>query len=124
MEILDTLKERFMANMDRHPEVSWDDVIGKLDKDQAAAVAWMEESGGEPDVIAFPSGLAIVDCAKEAPAGQHQLVAGAFAMTKRPGSSGRSFHPKAAPKNWRRNMACLCWMKQTTASCKLWAILT
>lgn len=115
MEILDTLKERFMANMDRHSQVSWDDVIGKLDKDQAAAVAWMEESGGEPDVIAFPSSTA---------PRKYQLAAGAFAMTKRPGSSGRSFHPKAAPKNWRRNMACLCWMKQTTASCKLWAILT
>lgn len=119
MEILDTLKERFMANMNRHPEVSWDDVIGKLDKDQAAAVAWMEESGGEPDVIAFPSGLAIVDCAKEAPAGRRSVCYDQAARLKR-----KKFHPKAAPKNWRRNMACLCWMKQTTVSCKLWAILT
>lgn len=96
MEILDTLKERFMANMANHPEVSWDDVIGKLDKDQAAAVAWMEESGGEPDVIAFPSGLAIVDCAKEAPAGRRSVCYDQAARLKRkklqrPRTGGRTW---------------------------------
>ena len=83
MEILDTLKERFMANMNRHPEVRMHDDIGKLDKDQAAAVAWMEESGGEPDVIAFLSGLAVVDCAKEAPAGRRSVCYDQAARLKR-----------------------------------------
>lgn len=83
METLDTLKERFLANMDRHSQVSWDEVIGKLDQDQAAAVAWMEESGGEPDVIAFPSGLAVVDCAKEAPTGRRSVCYDQAARLKR-----------------------------------------
>jgi hypothetical protein len=51
---MEALKERFLANMDRHPEASWEDAAEKLaDPAKAAAVAWMEETGGEPDVVAL-----------------------------------------------------------------------
>lgn len=60
-----------IINMDRHPEASWEDVAEKLaDPAKAAAVAWMEETGGEPDVVALGGGWAIVDCSKEVPAGR------------------------------------------------------
>ncbi len=72
---MEALKERFLANMDRHPEVSWEDVAEKLaDPAKAAAVAWMEETGGEPDVVALGGGWAIVDCSKEVPAGRCRLL--------------------------------------------------
>lgn len=72
---MEALKERFLANMDRHPEASWEDVAKKLaDPAKAAAVAWMEETGGEPDVVALGGGWAIVDCSKEVPAGRRRLL--------------------------------------------------
>lgn len=80
---MNEFKERFLANMDRHPDLTWDEVLGKLDSEKKAAIEWMEETGGEPDVVALDSGLAIVDCVKEEPAGRRSVCYDKEARLKR-----------------------------------------
>ena len=73
--MLDTLKNRFLANKARHPELTWALVEGRLreNEEALAALRRMEESGGEPDTIGFLPGsdrLIFCDCAEETPAGR------------------------------------------------------
>ena len=83
--MLDTIKARFNFHPERHPGVSWDEVEALLRKDEAKlrALEWMEESGGEPDVILCEGGLAIWDCAKESPAGRRSLCYDETALAQR-----------------------------------------
>ena len=76
--LLHTLKARFEKHRHRHPDIGWDEVQARL-KAQARALAslrQMEDSGGEPDVIARDpdSGeLLWCDCSPETPAGRRSL---------------------------------------------------
>ena len=73
---LDDLKARFDAHMHRHPGMIWEDVAARLSARPVAvqAIQWMEETGGEPDVIRQEDGLyMIADCAAESPAGRRSL---------------------------------------------------
>lgn len=73
--MLEALRIRFETNKDRHPDVSWEAVEALLrrDPERLSAVSWMEESGGEPDVLVFGGRLLICDCAKEAPLPRRSL---------------------------------------------------
>jgi hypothetical protein len=76
--LLQTLKTRFEANMKRHKGVSWDAVQARLDANPRAlkSLQQMEETGGEPDVIAVDKASGAVtfcDCAAESPAGRRSL---------------------------------------------------
>ena len=72
--LLETLKARFEKNMQRHKGTAWDEVQARLQKSAAAlkALAAMEESGGEPDVIGKEKDgrLVFCDCSPESPAGR------------------------------------------------------
>ena len=86
--MLDTLKTRFLANMDRHPDVEWAEVEARLERDPSALerLRRMEETGGEPDVIGFADdGASIIfcDCAKESPAGRRSLCYDDEALRRR-----------------------------------------
>ena len=86
--MLDTLKKRFLDNMERHPELSWELVESRLRQNEAALTALlrMEESGGEPDTIGYLPGtdrLLFCDCAKETPAGRRSLCYDEEALKKR-----------------------------------------
>jgi len=73
---LGVLKARFDAHMQRHPGILWDDVAARLSArpDAVKAIRWMEEMGGEPDVIGQENGLYLIaDCAAESPAGRRRL---------------------------------------------------
>ena len=72
------LKNRFEKNMNRHKDVKWDDVQKKLEasKDKLKSLQQMEETGGEPDVVAFDkkSGEFIFyDCSSETPKGRRSV---------------------------------------------------
>jgi hypothetical protein len=71
------LMERFDQNLHRHEHVEKDDVFKKiLASEKLNSLFWMEETGGEPDVIGRDekSGLYIfTDCAKESPVGRRSL---------------------------------------------------
>ncbi len=86
--MLAVLKSRFMENMQRHQELSWEPVESRLlgNPEALAALERMEESGGEPDTIGFLPGsdrLVFCDCAKESPAGRRSLCYDEEALAKR-----------------------------------------
>jgi hypothetical protein len=74
-DLLATLQARFERNMKRHPKVAWSDVLTRLKASptKLAALAAMEESGGEPDVIAHnpkTGEIVFTDCSAESPSGR------------------------------------------------------
>lgn len=77
-ELLETLKDRFEKNPQRHKGLSWDKVLARLEGNKSAlkSLAAMEQSGGEPDVIDVDkkSGQFIFcDCSAETPADRRSL---------------------------------------------------
>lgn len=68
------LEARFAAHPERHAGIGWDAVAPRLDGRALAALAAMEASGGEPDVIGREGDrLVFCDCAAESPAGRRSL---------------------------------------------------
>ena len=76
--ILQTLKERFEQNESRHVGLNWGGIQAKLESmpEKLEALAQMEASGGEPDVIGYDaqtSEYLFCDCAPESPIGRRSL---------------------------------------------------
>lgn len=67
--LLQTLQTRFEAHMPRHPGVPFPGIPARL----AATLYYMEETGGEPDVVLLDGVLYFADCAAETPAGRRNL---------------------------------------------------
>lgn len=67
MDELEILEERFRAHPSRHPSLTWDEVASALDSPKLASLAYMEETGGEPDAFAFEGRLYLVDFSHESP---------------------------------------------------------
>ncbi len=77
-ELLKVLKARFEKNMNRHKGFEWAKVQAKLEANPAKlwSLNEMEESGGEPDVVAQDkkSGAYIFfDCSDESPKGRRSI---------------------------------------------------
>lgn len=77
-KLLRTLQTRFEQHMPRHAKVTWAKVRARLDArpDALSALHHMEETGGEPDVIAYDSKTGTVtfcDCAAESPKDRRSL---------------------------------------------------
>jgi hypothetical protein len=76
--LLKTLKNRFEQNRNRHKSVEWDGVQSKLltDSEKLWSLHIMEETGGEPDVVAHDEKTGeyfFYDCAAESPKGRRSL---------------------------------------------------
>lgn len=76
--LLETLKARFEKHMQRHPGLEWEAVRTRLaaHPDRLRALAAMEDSGGEPDVVGQnpqTGEYVFCDCAPESPAGRRSL---------------------------------------------------
>jgi hypothetical protein len=74
--MIEQIKARFAQNMPRHTGISWEQVEARLlaDPEALRTLLWMEESGGEPDVIGTEDGkLLFADCSAESPAGRRSL---------------------------------------------------
>jgi hypothetical protein len=87
-DILNTLKTRFEENMQRHEGLEWSSVQSRLeaDKDKLKALAKMEETGGEPDVIGLDAStgeLIFCDCSAETPIGRRSLCYDRAALDSR-----------------------------------------
>ena len=88
--IIETLKTRFESNMSRHAGLRWAEIEARLIADPGAlsALEWMEETGGEPDVIGREGeGFIFADCSAESPSGRRSLCydeAGLKARKKNP----------------------------------------
>ena len=77
-ELLRTLKTRFEKNMNRHAGLEWAQVEAKLEAspDKLRSLYEMEETGGEPDVVALERGTgeySFYDCSAESPKGRRSI---------------------------------------------------
>ena len=77
-ELLNTLKARFEKNKDRHKGIEWAKVQSKLGAhaEKLWSLQIMEETGGEPDVVAYDEKTGeytFYDCAAESPKGRRSL---------------------------------------------------
>lgn len=76
--LLRTLRTRFEENMHRHLHIKWADVEQRLrtSPKKMQVLRRMEESGGEPDVLAqieVSGEFLFADCAAESPVGRRSL---------------------------------------------------
>lgn len=76
--LLATLQARFEQHVQRHPTLSWQDVLARLQTapQALAALQQMEISGGEPDVVGrdeISGAYLFMDCSPETPAGRRNL---------------------------------------------------
>ena len=104
--MIDILKKRFLENMSRHPDLSWEEVKGRLAGNERAleALRRMEETGGEPDTIGWDgeSGkLIFLDCSAETPAGRRSLCYDDEALKKR-----KKNPPSGSALSMARDMGC------------------
>lgn len=87
-ELLQALQARFEKNPRRHKGITWADVQARLQAHAGAlkALAAMEASGGEPDVIGQDKKTGQVtfcDCAAESPSGRRSLCFDGEALESR-----------------------------------------
>ena len=52
-ELISILEKRFIINEKMHKEINWDDVLKRLNNESLFSLRYMEETGGEPDVIMY-----------------------------------------------------------------------
>lgn len=86
--MLSILKTRFLKNMHRHADLDWQKIQQKLETNpkKLSVLQKMEETGGEPDVVAFDekSGEYIFfDCAAESPKERRSFCYDPDALEKR-----------------------------------------
>ena len=86
--LLKILEERFDQNMQRHENLSWNEIEKKLQNnaEKLNSLQLMEESGGEPDLVGFneKSGeFLIFDCSAESPKERRSFCYDKAALEKR-----------------------------------------
>jgi len=77
-ELLSTLKSRFEKQMNRHNDLEWANVLGRLlaQPEKLWSLNEMEKTGGEPDVVGFEEMTGeylIYDCSAESPKGRRSF---------------------------------------------------
>lgn len=77
-KLLKILELRFKKNMNRHQNVTWEQVLQKLNKssEKIWSLNEMEKTGGEPDVVEYDEELneyVFYDCSKETPTGRRNI---------------------------------------------------
>ena len=90
-ELIETLRARFEEHEDRHAGIAWAEVQAKLEAspDKLRSLHEMEETGGEPDVVAYDEDAdeyVFYDCSPESPAGRRSTC------YDRPGLESRKEH--------------------------------
>lgn len=100
-ELINTLKVRFEKNKHRHESIEWAKVQTKLmaKTDKIGSLFEMEDTGGEPDVVAYDpktDEYIFYDCAAESPKGRRSICYDQNALEAR---------KEHKPKNSALNMA-------------------
>ncbi|WP_099360862.1 DUF4256 domain-containing protein [Fredinandcohnia onubensis] len=77
-ELLNTLKERFEKNRNRHSDLEWAKVQAKLEANPSKlwSLNEMEATGGEPDVVGYDKDTdeyIFYDCSAESPKGRRSV---------------------------------------------------
>jgi len=86
--LINTLKERFEKNKNRHAGIVWDTVQAKLETqpEKLWSLNRMEETGGEPDVVCLnpkATEFFFYDCEEESPKGRRSLCYDGKALASR-----------------------------------------
>jgi hypothetical protein len=87
-QLLETLKNRFEKNMNRHKGLEWSKIQLKLESniEKLWSLNEMEKTGGEPDVIAYDKEndeFTFCDCATESPNGRRSYCYDGDALESR-----------------------------------------
>jgi hypothetical protein len=84
-KLIDILRERFIKNMHRHPEVIFNQIANKITSNITLLnqLNWMEETGGEPDVMLFEESIIYIDFSKESPINRRSYCYDQEALEKR-----------------------------------------
>jgi hypothetical protein len=87
-DLFNILKHRFEKHMDRHPTLNWGAIQARLEAHphKLQALQEMENTGGEPDVIAYDAAsgaYTFCDCCPESPAGRRSLCYDEAALASR-----------------------------------------
>lgn len=103
-DLLSTLAERFKKNMDRHPDLKWENVEAKLKANSKKlwSLSQMEATRGEPDVVAYDKKTdtyIFFDCSPESPKGRRSLCYDEKALNSR-----KEHKPKDSATNLAKNM--------------------
>ena len=75
-ELIFILKERFIKNEKMHKGMNWNDVLKRLNNEVLVSLGYMEETGGEPDVIMYDKEndkYVYCDTSIESPAGRRSF---------------------------------------------------
>jgi hypothetical protein len=76
--LLEVLKTRFEANMQRHAGLEWSAVRARIESNSAKlwSLNEMEQSGGEPDVVGVDEATGeyiLIDCSAQSPKGRRSV---------------------------------------------------
>lgn len=87
-ELLQTLKDRFEQNSDRHQDMEWNVIQAKLEKkpEKLHSLYEMERTEGEPDVVSYDKDTdeyIFFDCSKESPKGRRSVCYDRAALESR-----------------------------------------
>lgn len=71
--LLKVLQERFNNNMERHPDMTWEDIQTRIEArlDVLWSLSEMERTGGEPDIVG--NEYVYIDCSAESPKGRRSI---------------------------------------------------
>lgn len=90
MDIFKIMEERFNKHNQRHKNIEWEDVVVDL-HENIDRLTWMEETGGEPDLIIYKGKIIVLDMAKESPKGRRSMCYDKKARINR-----KKFPPKSS----------------------------
>lgn len=85
-ELILILERRFYENINRHIGIEWNNILKKFNKKVLLSLKYMEETGGEPDVIMYDKendNYLYCDCSKESPIHRRNLCYDNEALDKR-----------------------------------------
>lgn len=87
-ELVSILGNRFEAHKDRHAQIVWEDVSGRLHQqpEKAWSLHEMERTGGEPDIIGYDAAtdsFLFCDCSPESPKGRRSICYDEPALNER-----------------------------------------
>jgi hypothetical protein len=103
-DLLETLRNHFKKNMDRHKDLDWDKVEAILENkpDKLWILNEMERTGGEPDVVGYDNVTGeffFCDCSAETPTGRRSLCYDREGLESR-----KDFRPENSALEMAHNM--------------------
>lgn len=85
-DLISILEKRFNENNNRHIGIEWNNILIRLNANALVSLKYMEETGGEPDVIMHDKEedkYLYCDCSKESPIHRRNLCYDNEALNKR-----------------------------------------